>query len=127
METQSVTLPNFPVTNAETQFGSIAIRAQDDLQVTPESTEGLLVMNAEEKAQLQWNQQSLAAAYRFENANWKALVKVSKLAPRAVAQVFSFIQVTNESLSAHTEIIYDVKQSRLQSVSFICLKTPPVS
>ena len=125
-DSQTLAVPNFRVLAAENQFGGIAVQVQDDLLLTPDTTQGLLVMNAEEEARFQIANTDPAVAYRFESEDWSATLKVIRVAPRTVAQVHSFVQLTNDSLISHTEIGFDVKQSRLQSVSFtLPASTPP--
>ncbi len=123
--TLTVQLPNFRVLNAKNQFGAVAASLQDDLQGTPETTEGLLVMNADEKGRFQLSDIDTAVAYRFESAEWKATLTVSRTAPRAVALVHSFFQISPNVLNSHTEITYDVRQARLQEVSFSLPESTP--
>ena len=122
---QSIPLPNFRVLNTENQYGAVAVVSQDDLLVTPDSAEGLLVMNADEKSQFQMAEYETAVAYRFESADWKATMNVTRTPPRSVAQLLSFFQISPDALTSHTEITYDIKQARVQSVAFSLPESTP--
>ena len=122
---QTIALPNFRVLNAENQFGAVAVALQDDLLVTPASTAGLLVMNADEKVRFQLAEYETAVAYRFESSEWSATMNVTRTTPRSVAQVLSFVQLNPDGLTAHTEITFDVKQARVQSVAFTLPESTP--
>jgi hypothetical protein len=122
---ESIALPNFQVLNTENQYGAVAVALQDDLQATPATTEGLLVMNIEEKERFQFAEYDTAVAYRFETPAWSATMNVTRTTPRAVAQVLSFFQVSPDALSAHSEIAYDIKQARVQGVAFTLPESTP--
>ena len=122
---QTIALPNFRVLNAENQFGAVAVALQDDLLVTPQSTAGLLVMNADEKVRFQLAEYETAVAYRFESSEWSATMNVTRTTPRTVAQVLSFVQLNPDGLTSHTEITFDVKQARVQSVTFTLPESTP--
>ncbi len=123
--TQSIELPNFRVLNTQNQYGAVAVAVQDELLVTPESTEGLLVMNADEKGRFQLAETDTAVAYRFESAEWKATMNVTRTTPRLVAQVLSFFQISPDALTSHTEITYDIKQARVQAVALTLPESTP--
>jgi len=118
-------LPNFRVLNTENQFGVVALQLEDNLQVTPESTQGLMVLSADEKARFQLADSVAVVAYRFDAADWSATQKVTRTAPRVVALVQSFVQINTEALNSHSEITFHVKQASVQSVVFALPESTP--
>jgi len=124
-ETRSIPLPSFPLLNADTQVGAIAVQVQDDLSVIPESTDGLLVMNNDEKTRFRLAEVDTALAFRYETPAWQATIKVSHVAPRMTGKVLSFVQLHPESMISHTELTVTVDQARTQIVAFSLPETTP--
>lgn len=118
-------LPNFRVLNAENQFGVVTLQLEDDLQITPESTQGLMVMGGEEKVRFQVSNSLSTVAYRFDTADWSSTQTVTRKVPRLVALVQSIVQIKTEALNSHSEITFHVKQASVQSVVFTLPKSTP--
>ncbi len=116
--TSSISLPHFPLLGADRQAGAVAVELQDDLQVTPETADGLLVMNNDEKALFHLTAVDTVLAYRYDSPTWQAVLKVSHVAPRLTGHVMSFIQLHPESSISHTELSFNVNQARSQQVTF---------
>ncbi len=124
-EVQSIELPHFTLLDADSQFGAVAVQLGDDLLATPESISGLLIMNGEEKASFHFADVATALAYRYENAEWQATIKVERLLPRMTAQIMSFVQLQSESLVSHSEIIVNVAQARTRQIVFSLPESTP--
>lgn len=81
-DVQSIELPHFTLLDADSQFGAVAVQLEDDLLATPETIAGLLIMNSDEKAGFHLADVETAIAYRYENAEWQASIKVERVMPR---------------------------------------------
>ncbi len=122
---RSLAIPRFPVIGADTQLGAVAVQLLDHLTVVPETIEGLLVMNSDEKNRFHLAEVDTALAYRYETTNWQAAIKIAHVLPRMTAQVLSFVQLQPESLVAHTELVFTVDQARSQRVTFSLPESTP--
>ena len=89
-----------------------AVRGDDDLLIRPDQLSGLspLDENEMEKYGLAYVQSSLA--YRYEAQPYEATLNVSRTEPSLTARCFSFLRIEPEGLSAHYEIVYDIRQAR---------------
>ena len=102
--------------------GAIAIDARDDMIVRPETLEGLMPLDANEKKRFGLEGVAAALAYRYDQQPYTAHLTVSRQAPRLTAQTFSFFHVKRDALAAHYEIVYEVGRARARRLA---LALPP--
>jgi len=124
---RSVALPVFAVENATRDTGAVAVRADDDLLVRPGELTGLdpLDENEKEKYGLAGVESNLA--YRYETPPYALQMTVTRAQPMIAARSFSFLRIAPEGLTAHYEILYDIRQARVRQLSLRLPKDTPSS
>ena len=114
---RDVAFPVFAVENASRDTGAVAVRADDDLQVRPGRLTGLDPLDENEKDKYGLAGIESNLAYRYEAVPYSLPMKVTRTQPLIAARSFSFLQIAPQSLTAHYEILYDVRQARVRQLA----------
>ncbi len=124
---RSVAFPRFVVENTTRDTGALAIRADDDLLVRPDELAGLDPLDDKEKENYGLAGVESNLAYRYEAQPYAAKVNVTRIQPTVTARTFSFLQIAPEGLTAHYEILYDIRQARARQLTLRLPKDTPTS
>jgi hypothetical protein len=116
--TQSVDFPVFSVAGAARDRGAIAVLALDDLSAQPVKLDGLTPLDEKEKTEFGLENTTTTLAYRYESLPYAATLAVERTAARLTARTCNFLRLDPEGLFAHYEIAYDVRQARVEQLSF---------
>jgi hypothetical protein len=126
-ETQKLAFPIFAVQDTTRDTGAIAIRGDDDLLIRPDQLSGLSPLDENEMQKYGLGDVQSNLAYRYEAQPYEATLNVSRTEPTLTARCFSFLKIAPEGLSAHYEIVYDIRQARARQLSLILPKDTPAS
>ncbi|MCH5373997.1 MAG: hypothetical protein JJ992_08475, partial [Planctomycetes bacterium] len=126
-ESQDVTFPVFAVQDATRDTGAIAIRGDDDLLIRPDQLSGLSPLDENELPKYGLGDVQSSLAYRYEAQPFEATLDVSRTEPTLTARCFSFLRIAPEGLSAHYEIVYDIRQARARQLSLTLPRDTPTS
>ncbi len=124
-DSQSIDFPAFPVADAQAQTGAVAVQVEDDLVVMPETTQGLLVLNENEKVKFQLGGIPTALAFRYDTNLWRASLNVTRTAPRVIGRALSFFQIQPQAVQVHCELVFLVEQARVRQVAFSLPESTP--
>ncbi len=124
---RSAVFPVFAVENTTRDTGALAIRADDDLLVRPDELAGLDPLDETEKENYGLTGVESNLAYRYEAQPYAAKLNVSRTQPAVTARSFSFLRVAPEGLTAHYEILYDIRQARTRRLVLRLPKDTPSS
>ena len=124
--TEALEFPKFAVRGAGRDVGAIAVHARDDMiaQPNPEETQRLSILGEEDKSK------HLAGvvtdlAYRYEDADYRLPLTVTRTTPRLTARTFSFLRVEPDAFVAHYELIYQVEEARTRQLSLLLPENTP--
>ena len=124
---RTVAFPRFVVENTTRDTGAVAIRADDDLLVRPNELAGLDPLDDKDKENYGLAGVESNLAYRYEVQPYAATVHVTRTQPTITARTFSFLQIAPEGLTAHYEILYDIRQARARQLTLRLPKATPTS
>ncbi|MCU0979153.1 MAG: hypothetical protein MUF25_08305, partial [Pirellulaceae bacterium] len=119
--------PLFVVENTTRDTGALAIRADDDLLVRPDELAGLDPLDETDKENYGLAGVESNLAYRYEAQPYAAKLIVTRTQPTVTARSFSFLRVAPEGLTAHYEILYDIRQARARQLTLRLPKDTPSS
>jgi hypothetical protein len=123
----SAAFPLFVVENTTRDTGALAIRADDDLLVRPDELAGLDPLDETDKENYGLAGVESNLAYRYEAQSYAAKLVVTRTQPTVTARSFSFLRVAPEGLTAHYEILYDIRQARARELTLQLPKDTPSS
>lgn len=124
---QTVEFPMFAIEGAADEVGAIAVHADDDFLVRPETTEGLSPLDENEKEKYGIGGIATNLAYRYESRPYRAVVTVERKTPLITARAFSFFRIEPSGLVCHYELVYDVQQAGTRVLSLLLPKSTPTS
>jgi len=124
---RTVAFPRFVVESTTRDTGALAIRADDDLLVRPDELAGLDPLDDKDKENYGLAGVESNLAYRYEAQPYAAKVHVTRTQPAITARTFSFLQIAPEGLTAHYEILYDIRQARAPRLTLRLPKDTPSS
>ena len=124
---QSVEFPKFAVNGATVDVGALAVAVEDDFAVRPDVLTNVTPLDEAEKPKYGLTDVATQSAYRYDAADYRAVLTVERKTPRATARTFSFLKVEPDVLTAHYEVIYDVTRARTRRLSFTLPKSSPAT
>lgn len=123
--TRSVVLPHFPLLQADRQVGAVAVQIQDDFDVVPDVIENALPMTSAEKERFRLTDVDSVLAYRYEGLDWRVLLTLEKTKPQMKGHLYSFIQLSPDTLRSHTEAVINIRQARSRQLTFSLPESTP--
>ena len=128
-ESAKAVFPVFAVVGATRDTGAIAIEAQDDMIVRPETLERLTPLDEDGKKRYALGGVAASLAYRYEGRNdetpYRAALSVVRTRPRLTARSFSFFRVEQDALTARYEITYTIEEAKTRQLSFSLPRETP--
>ncbi|MGQ9662683.1 MAG: hypothetical protein ACUVWX_10175, partial [Kiritimatiellia bacterium] len=110
--------PRFIVDAALQHQGAIAVRAAEDLEITPEDLNGVWPLDQSEKEKYGLAGEITLLAYRYDTPAYRARFAAIRVAPRLTAETYSFFRIEPTLVSAHYELCYGVSQACVREVTF---------
>jgi len=123
----TVELPAFRVLGADSDRGAIAVQAAGDLSVRPDQIEGLAPLDANQKAQFGLSDAPTSLAYRYDAQPYRGVLQVARNTPWLAARTFNFLRIEPEALTAHYELIYEIRRARAQRLEFTLPESTPTT
>ena len=124
---RSAEFPVFAVESTTRDSGALAIRADDDLLVRPDELAGLDPLDDNDKDNYGLAGVEFSLAYRYDAQPYAAKVIVTRMQPTVTARSYSFLRIAPEGLSAHYELLYDIRQARVRQLALQLPKDAPSS
>jgi len=124
---RNIAFPVFAVEHATRDTGAVAVRADDDLLVRPGESTGLDPLDENEKEKYGLGGIESNLAYRYEAPPYALQMTVTRTPPAIAARSFSFLRIAPEGLTAHYEVLYDIRQARVRRLSLRLPKETPSS
>ncbi len=115
---REILFPVFSVMDAAHDNGAIAVQPAEDLVVRPLAIDGLIPLDEAEKAAFGLEASPTSLAYQYAAQPYSATINVRRGQPRATAQTFSFFRIEPDGLSAHYELLFDIRQARTKQLTF---------
>lgn len=115
---KEVTFPVFSVMDAARDSGAIAIQTADDLVARPLAINALVPLDEAEKAAFGLDASPSSLAYQYAAQPYSATLQIQRGQPRITARSFAFLRIEPDGLSAHYEVIFDVRQARTKQLAF---------
>jgi hypothetical protein len=123
--TQTIEFPRIFVEGATSDNGAVAAQTIDDLVVRPETLTSLTPLLDNEKAAFGLENIPTALAYRYGGRDFGLGLVVDRTTPSIAAQVYSFLRLERDSLIAHYELDFDVREARARQIAFsLPISTP---
>ncbi len=110
--------PQFSIEGAYRDSGAIAVSSRDDLGVRPALLEHLSSLDNDELETYGLTAAATNLAYRYERRPYSAKLIFERIRPTITARAISFFRVESDSVAAHYELTYDVRDARTQTLSF---------
>ncbi|MDR1383642.1 MAG: hypothetical protein LBJ67_07335 [Planctomycetaceae bacterium] len=115
---QKLAFPQFCLTGAASDSGTIAVDVENDMRVTSENDVRLVPLDSKERTEF------LAGlptdmAFRYMSQPYSTDLKISREESRLTARTFAFFQFAPSLLSASYEVHYNVEQAQTKSLSFL--------
>ncbi len=127
---RQVAVPALLVAGSEAEAGTLAVFAGRDLELRPDALDGLTPLNPAEASQLGLAAPTAlegAQAYRTAGAAFTARFTVERLQPQITAEVYTFIRLQTDLLSAHCELVYQIDRARTRELSLLLPADTPES
>ncbi|MFH1417835.1 MAG: hypothetical protein ABII12_06060 [Planctomycetota bacterium] len=122
-----VEFPVFAVAGATREEGAIAVAAQDDMTVHPETLARLTPLDENEKGDFGLAGVGTNLAYRFDGPTYKAALIARRAIPRLTARSYSFFSIESDVLTAHYEIAYEVENARTRRLQLLLDNATPAA
>lgn len=119
--------PWFIVEGALQHQGAIAVRAAEDLQLTPEDLNDLWPLDQSEKEKYGLAGETTLFAYRYDSPTYRARFAVVRAAPRLTAETYSFFRIEPTLVYARYELCYGISEGRVHEITFLLPTTTPRS
>ena len=127
-DARQVDFPVFTIADAEQRSrGAIAVRAEDDLRILPETLDSLTPLNEKEKAEYGLAGVATDLAYRHDTSNYAASFNVRRAEPRITTESLSFFRITTDHIACHLELLYDIRRAGTDRLSFSLPAETPAS
>ena len=121
---KKMSFPAFQLTDATNDTGTIAVKVDDDMLVTPENATRLVPLDNKERTEF------LAGipvdlAYQYLSRPYSMEMTITRATPRITAQTFSFFRFAPSLMVAKYEIHYLVDHAKTRSLSFLLPSETP--
>ena len=124
-DSQSVEFPQFPVLEATSDRGAVAVVASDDLAVAVDQMTGLVPLDSSRKTEFNLESVPTDLALEYAARPFAATLAVSRKSARITAETYSFLKLSPGRLDAHYEILYDIREARARQLTFrLPVETP---
>ncbi len=111
-------LPRVVIDDATVTEGAVSVAARDDLEIRPDTIEGLLPLTDAERRRFRLGDAKGTLAYRHLGAAPMAAFTVVRKTPSIVAQVYNFITLEPGMLRGRYEIRYEAREATVRKLSF---------
>ena len=93
----------------------------------PDRLAYLTPLDEEEKASFGLQDTPATLAFRYESQPYAASIAVDRIEPWVTARTFNFLRLDPEGLTAHYEVIYDVRRASVRRLSLRLPESTPES
>lgn len=124
---QDVQFPAFAVLDAAADEGALAIQADEDFIVRPAELSDVMPLDDNEKAKYGLGGVPARLAYRYDRQPYTASFVLTRQEASLTARSFAFLKISPESLTAHYELVYDVRQARTRELALVLPVDTPAS
>lgn len=111
-------LPRVVIDDATVTEGAVSVAARDDLEIRPDTIEGLLPLTDAERRRFRLGDAKGTLAYRHLGAAPMSAFTVVRKTPSIVAQVYNFITLEPGMLRGRYEIRYEAREATVRKLSF---------
>ena len=115
---REVEFPIFSVMDAARDSGAIAVQTADDLVARQLEIDQLVPLDEAERAAFGLDASPTSLAYQYFAQPYAVTIGVERGKPRLTARTFSFLRIEPDGLSAHYEVIFDIRHARIRQLAF---------
>jgi hypothetical protein len=118
-------LPRVIIDDATVTEGAVSLAARDDLEIRPDTIDGLLPLTEAERRLFRLGDSKGTLAYRHLGAAPMAAFTVIRKTPSIVAQVYNFVTLEPGLLRGRYEIRYDAREATVRKLAFSLPQNAP--